>query len=269
MRWPLSWPSWPEFLVGNPWIVDVIEWLRVGKSLWDQYNSIIILVGLWVVARKLRDERERIEERVDTLSQHVKAAAEASDAAIAAAREAADAIMAAISESRSGRATANGALVAPSAMPQLQPSDYANWDQVNKIWSEIKERIELKVQDIPQQKVRTKYSRMPRRTYHNIINALRNDGLLKPVHVVLKLLELDHEYQVLRFKPKDVATKDVAKFVEALQIVNGTRALPPLPSGPADEPDPESSAAAIQTGSNATPNGEVSALEPIAVRTAS
>jgi hypothetical protein len=222
----------PEFLVDNPWAVDAIEWLRVLKSFWDQYNSLLILLGLWLVARKLSGERERLEERVDTLGQHVKAAVEASDAAIVAAREASAAakeasteIVGAIAASAGNRRPVNGA----HAAPQPLESDDNHWKRVSEIWSELKDRIELKIQNIPQKRVRAKYSQMHRRTYEDVITALRRDEVLK-AGVALKLLQLDHDYKVLRFKPRDVTAAQAAKFVDVLRIVNATRALPPLPN---------------------------------------
>ena len=95
----LRWPYWQNLFVDYPWLTDAAEWLHYAKGVWDQYQSIAIVIALWLVARKLGRERELIEERVDTLSQHVKAAIEASDAAIAAAKEASDGIVAAFASS--------------------------------------------------------------------------------------------------------------------------------------------------------------------------
>ncbi len=272
MRWSLPWRSWPEFLADNPWAVDAIEWLRVAKNLWEQYNSILILVGLWLVARKLTRERGRLEERVATLGQHVKAAIEASDTAIAAAQEASatakdasDRIVAAITAAQPGRAQVNGAQVAPNAMPQPQLSEHANWERISDIWSELKDRIDLRIEDIPQKRVRSKYSHMGRRTYREIINALQKDGVLKP-GIAVRLLQLDHEYQVLRFKPKDVSPAQVATFEEVLQIVNGSRALPPLPNEAIEDSAQATSVAVADPQSDTT---QQSTTAPAAVRAAS
>jgi hypothetical protein len=126
----------------------------------------------------------------------------------------------------------NGAY-APSP---TQPSelDRANWNRVNSIWSELKDRIDLLISDIPQKRVRAKYSHMHRRTYQGIVAALLKDRVLEGV-IGPKLSELDRKYSALRFKPKEVTPKDVALFEEVLRIVNGTRALPPIPTEPAGE----------------------------------
>ena len=69
---------------------------------------------------------------------------------------------------------------------------------------------------------------MRRRTYEDILNALRKDRVLKP-GIVVQLLTLDHLYQVFRFRPKSVTPEQAKMFEEALQTVNGVSALPPLP----------------------------------------
>jgi hypothetical protein len=45
-----AWRFLPEFFISHPWVVEAVEWLRVAKDLWEQYNSLVILVGLWLVA---------------------------------------------------------------------------------------------------------------------------------------------------------------------------------------------------------------------------
>jgi len=265
MRWLLPWRSWPEFLADNPWATHIAEWLHVAKSLWDQYHSILILVGLWLVARKLTRERGRLEERVATLGQHVKAAIEASDTAIAAAKEASDGIVAAIITAQPSRVQANGAHVAPNAMPLPQPTDYTNWERISAIWSEIKDRIDLRIEDIPQKRVRSKYSHMGRRTYREIINALLKDEVLKP-GIAVRLLQLDHAYQVLRFKPREVSAAQAATFEEVLQMVNGSRALPALPNEAIGEPVQATIVAVAEPESGAR---QQDTTAPAAVRAAS
>ena len=236
MRFP--WRFLPEFFISHPWVVEAVEWLRVAKDLWEQYNSLVILIGLWLAARKLSRERERLEERVDTLSQHVKVAKEASETAIVAAKEASDAIIAAVAASTPGSSRGgqvNGSRDPSGVVPQLLEPDHTNWDRVNEIWGEIKDRIELKIQSISHKSVRNKYSHMPRRTYLKIITALQEDGVLRP-GIANRLRDLDHQYQVLRFKARHVTPEQVATFVEVQQIVDGQRALPPLPDEPLQEP---------------------------------
>lgn len=230
--WFLPWQSWLDFIAENPWATDAFEWLRYAKGLWSQYESIIIVIALWLVARKLGRERGRLQERVDTLAQHVKAATDASDTAIAAAKEASDTIVAAIATSGGRAAQANGAQ-APNVVPQPEASDYANWERISDIWNDLKDRIELKIQEISHKRVRGKYSQMARRTYRDVINALQEDRLLKP-GVAIRLLEMDHQYQVLKFRPRNVTAEQVEKFVEGLQIINANRALPHLPTEPAE-----------------------------------
>jgi hypothetical protein len=235
MRFP--WRFLPDFFTSHPWVVEAIEWLRVAKDLWEQYNSLVILVGLWLVARKLSRERERLEERVDTLSQHVKVAKEASETAIVAAKEASDAIIMAVAASAPGNSRPgqmNGSRMPSGASPHFLEPDHTNWDRVNEIWGALKDRIELKIQGISHKSVRNKYSHMPRRTYRKIITALQEDGVLRS-GIANRLRDLDHQYQVLRFKARHVTTEQVAMFMEVQQMVDGQRALPALPDEPAQE----------------------------------
>jgi hypothetical protein len=222
------------------------------NSLWDQYNSLLILVGLWLVARKLSGERERLEERVDTLGQHVKVAVDAAHRAVAAAKEASEAIVTAATDSRAGQM--NGAQM-PSPIDSSEAT-YSNWERVSSIWGELKERIDLRIQEIPHKRVRAKYSRMPRRTYRNIINALLKDGVLGGVFGP-KLIDLDRKYLALRFKPKEVTPQHVALFEDVLRIVNGTRALPPSTNESAEENGSETSAAAAQPRDDTDRTGAV------------
>ena len=155
--------------------------------------------------------------------------------------------------------------MAPDAMPPPHPSNYANWERISDIWGELKDRIDLRIEAIPQKRVRSKYSHMGRRTYREIINALQKDGVLKP-GIAVRLLQLDHEYQVLKFKPKDVSPAQVATFQEALQIINGSRALPPLPNEGIDEPVPATDVAVTEPQSGVT---QQDTTTPAAVRAAS
>ncbi len=50
-----------------PLAPDFWEWVRFIKDLWGQYQGLVILAGLWLVARKLTRERERLGERVEPL----------------------------------------------------------------------------------------------------------------------------------------------------------------------------------------------------------
>lgn len=249
----LPWRTWPDFFADNPWALDVYEGLRFAKGLWDQYESIIIVVALWLVARKIRRESGRLKERVDTLGQHVKAAGEAADTAVASANEAARSITTAIAAGLQGfRKQANS-----SALDQPEPADgETNWEKISDIWRDLKDRLELQIQEIGHKRVRAKYSQMPRRTYRDVINSLRDDGEI-PSGVATKLLTLDHEYQVLRFRPKSATAAQLALFQEGEQLAD--RVLPDLPeSAPAAEQT--AGVAQTQTEERLEPTGPLPAV---------
>jgi hypothetical protein len=161
---------------------------------------------------------------------------EAADGAIAAAREATDKLVTAMANARAGRT--NGAQ-APTPLQPAEPEN-TNWNRLSGIWGELKDRIDLLITEIPQKRVRAKYSRMHRRTYKHIIETLQKDGFLRGV-LVDDLINLDRKYSALRFKPKEVTKADVELFEEVLRKANGTGALPPSsdePESSDERPDP-------------------------------
>jgi hypothetical protein len=105
----------------------------------------------------------------------------------------------------------------------LQPAeaDNANWNRLNSIWSELKDRIDVLISEIPRKRVRAKYSRMHRRTYKHIIEALQKDGVLEGALGPM-LIDLDRRYSALRFRPKEVTPEDVELFASVRQIINKT-----------------------------------------------
>ena len=141
--------SSPEFALVFPWAVEALEWLQIAKEWWHRYESIIIIViALWLVARKISRERQRLEERVNTLSQHVKAAIDASDTAVVKAQQASDTIVGALA-SFNRQTSAESAATNGAIRQQAAEGSYANWERISEIWSNLKERIDLKIEDIP------------------------------------------------------------------------------------------------------------------------
>ena len=222
------WRSLPGFFLDYPRAADLIEWLQIAKDWIHRYESFILIVGLWLVARKIRRERERLQERVNTLTQHVQAAGEASDAAIVKAQQVASTILDAIAMStRVGvrSPTAGDKLTSsPEASLEILEGASSNWQQISEIWNNLKQRIELRIEDIPNKRVREKYSRMDRRVYRRIITQLEHDELLRPA-VADILRDLARRYQALKFDPANITAAEVQKFVEGQQIVDGSREL--------------------------------------------
>ena len=193
------------------------EWVTLIKELWNQYNALAILVGLWLVARKLTSERERLSDQVGTLGQHISAGRETADAAIASARETAELLQRIADQNR----TTPLEPVAPAVL-----YDPANWATVSAIWREIKDRMELKIESISHRSTRRKYSRLPRVTYKDVIDALLKDGFIGR-GVANQLNQLDTAFHTLKFRPKKVTQAEAERFREGLQIVD--RELPDLP----------------------------------------
>jgi hypothetical protein len=140
-------------------------------------------MGLGVVVSRLRHERLQLSERVETLSQIVKATSDEAEEAVAI---------------RSGVQNAAG--------------DRKSWETIRSDWRNIRNRIELKIENIPQTRVRQKYS-VRRYRYANVINQLADDRLIES-HVRDALLAMDGAFQQWKFRPPDVTPQDARQLRE-------------------------------------------------------
>lgn len=150
-------PKW--IIDAYPCLSDLVSFATYLHELWNRYQNFIVLIGLFIVARRLRQERIKLSERVDTLSQIVRATRDQAEAALAQPQA---------SQPRSEPAGANAQ---DSASP-------ANWETVRAIWRNARDRMELAVEGIGSSRTRAKYSRLPRYTYRDVINALETDGVI-------------------------------------------------------------------------------------------
>jgi hypothetical protein len=90
----------------------------------------------------------------------------------------------------------------------------------------MRDRIELLIEGISSSKVRGKYSKMPRRRYRDIINALERDGELTP-KIADELLWIDGLFNRVRFRPRAVTDQEVSELKVSYQLAG--KFLPPLP----------------------------------------
>ena len=72
---------------------------------------------------------------------------------------------------------------------------------------------------------------MKRRSYQDIISALRKDRLLRPA-VANKLSDLDTKFHALKFHPTSITADEVRLFEEGEQIA--AKELPALPDDQGD-----------------------------------
>jgi hypothetical protein len=196
-----------RLLDSYPWLNDAFSVLSYLQELWHQYQSLVVLVGFYVVWRQLRQERIKLGERVDTLVQLVKAARDEAEAALAQPQS----------------------VTEPRGATPAQEDNLANWKAVQSIWRSARDRLELAIEGISRSNVRGKYGKLPRYTYRRVINALEADGVISPT-VSNKLRTMDTRFNTLKFRPKSVTNADVVEFVELFELPNAK--LPRLPEEP-------------------------------------
>ncbi len=165
--------------------------------------------------RGLRCERLKLGDKVDTLSQIVRATRDEAEEALA--RPVA----------QSAQSYANG---------RAQEGDpFANWERIRSDWRNVRERLEFMIENISRARVRGKYSKLPRYNYRRVINALQTDGEMTS-KVCNELLRMDTLFNTIRFRPKGVTNEELSKFEDAYNLVD--RFLPRLPEPPSS-PQPE------------------------------
>jgi hypothetical protein len=217
-------PKW--VIDAYPWVADAISVLTYLQEFWHQYQNLIVLIGLFVVARRLRQERIKLSERVDTLGQIVRATRDQAEAALAQPQTA---------QSRSDVA---GAPMQDAASP-------ANWETVRDIWRNARDRIELAIEGITRSRVRAKYSKLPRYTYRDVVNALETDGVIARA-VSDKLRGMDTAFNTYKFRPKSVTSAEVAAFKQLFELPDSR--LPKLPKDETPQEPPAASPEQLQMG---------------------
>jgi hypothetical protein len=200
----------PELLaeLGNrhPQFGDALSWLA---WLIDQWRALPegtgILLGFVVLWFMLRRERKRLGERIETLRQIMTAVSDQS--------EEQEAVLAQAQVQAQPDASLQTPLSGGVANTVPIRDELANWNTVRAIWRDVRDRLELLIEDISSSRVRSKYSKMPRRRYRDIINALERDRELT-AKVADTLLSMEGVFNRARFKPRGVADSDVHATVD-------------------------------------------------------
>jgi hypothetical protein len=170
----------PEWMLNDfPWLADVVDAFEVVKAIWHQWDSVVLLVGLYIVGRRLKQERISLGQGVDTLSEIVKAARDLSETALA-------------------QPSNGGASQFPAGAGSGDAIDPNGWETIRRIWRDTRDRIELAIEEVPRRS-RGKYSRIRRYNYLDVIDALRKDGVLGPA-VANKLQGMDTRFNTLKFQ---------------------------------------------------------------------
>jgi len=205
----------PAWLVDRPWPTDLGSWVNLLFDFWHAApQGTVLFFGFVVLWIALRRERKRLSERIETLRQIVTASSDQSEEEVALAQAQA---------APPASPPANGGTI-----PTFPAHALDNWQAVRAAWRDIRDRLELLIEAIPSGRVRGKYSKMPRRRYRDIVNALEKDGELR-AKIANTLLGMETTFNRARTRPKSVTDADAADFVVAYQLVR--EFLPESPDG--------------------------------------
>jgi hypothetical protein len=191
-----------------PLINSYWPWIEILKSWWHAIESGLLLVGLYWISRRLKSERIKINEVVSTLSERVETFGQFAKAA----RDAAE--------------TASVSAAMPS-------TGVASWEALRSEWFDIRDRIELAIERIDHKSVRSKYAKIDRRNYWDVIVTLREDGIVRAA-AAAALINMNQRYMALRGRQASATPADLHLFREWVRDVNG--ALPKLPKSRAAPP---------------------------------
>lgn len=187
-----------------PWLADLWAWSAPIRELWHSIESVALFAGMTLVVFLLRRERRKISglildlrERVDTMSQLAKAA----------------------------RADFETAMARPAG--PLSANSISNWETVQTIWRETRDRIELAIEQITDRRIKPKYGKIARYNYNDIIITMRDDGVLASPKAFTALIAMNGLFQRLKLRPNAVTPQEVEQFTQHLKDING--ALPKLP----------------------------------------
>ena len=178
-------------------------------EIWKQFGDLITLAALALIWIGIKRERKRLHvlldklpEKVDTLGQHVKAAQDA------------------IEKGSPGSTIAAG------------DANIQNWEEIRSTWRNIRERLELAIEQIRRKSTREKYGRFDRYSYSKVIKTLSDDQEITDT-IAADLLKMNAKFLSLRRRTSATSQNDLQEFKNCFARVD--RALPKLPEG--DAPD--------------------------------
>ena len=187
-----------------PLVGEMLEWVEPIIALAKQYEAVILLLGLAYIVRRLKRERVRISSLFDDLGDKVDTSTQQAKAA----RDAAESMTQSV-----------GFVPANANMP-------SNWELIRADWQNVRDRLEIAIGEIPRKTTRSKYSKIPRYSYNDVIIELRNDGRLSSDRAFHALISMNTLFLRLRARPANATKSHVAQFKTWLKDVNGS--LPKL-----------------------------------------
>jgi len=206
----------------HPWLIDAAQWLYAAKQAWHAVESFALFLGMAAVLWLLRRERVKISGLIEDLGSRVEIMSQLAKAA------------------RDEFETAAARQVGP-----VSAAGASNWETVQTIWRETRDRIELAVEQIADKRIKPKYGKIPRYNYNDVIITLREDGVIRTDKAFTALVSMNGMFQKLKLRPTGVSPSEAAQFKKLLADVNG--ALPRLPKRePEDAPPPLQPAPTLQ-----------------------
>jgi hypothetical protein len=118
------------------------------------------------------------------------------------------------------RNTAEQRPVGPSS-----PADAESWEQIRNLWSDARDRMEITIGDIADDRVRRKYSRYSRSDYADIISSLQQDGLIS-ADVATALKAMNEKFLALK-RARAARPEGAGEFQQLHSVAD--KALPKLP----------------------------------------
>lgn len=187
-----------------PSVIQIYDWLAAAAQFWHAIENTVLIVGMALVVWLLRRERRKIGglisdlgERIETMSQLAKAARDEFEAAI----------------------------VRP--VGPISANNISNWETVQAIWRETRDRMEFAIEEITDRRIKPKYGKIARYNYNDIIITLRDDGIISSDKAFAALVSMNGLFQRLKLRPAAVTAQEAEQFKSLLKEVNG--ALPKLP----------------------------------------
>lgn len=189
------WQHYFQQFAQLPWLSQAAPWIDALKAAWGALNSLLMLGGLFWISQRLKSERRKIgalvSEFAGELNDKIGMTAEIAKAA----RNSADAAAAAMH----------------AHAPPHTIAVHAPWQNLHNDWQRVRDRIDLAVMNIQHPLLRKKYAGLGRDSYHQIIQALKQDGHIAP-NTATALMGMNDRILSLRGHPAHTSPTDVADF---------------------------------------------------------
>jgi hypothetical protein len=196
-----------------PWVATILDWIAVLPDWMKDSKAIEIVLLLIIgtqlgrVVRQLRRQRAGLDDVIERLGERLSAFRKMLQAV------------------RDETETAN-----EPETPSPADAGPEYWEKVRSLWAITRNRIESRIDQISDGRVRRKYANMDRYVYRDIIFALNADNALTNT-VAANLFHMSGIFMKLRRNPKSATKQDAERFEALYKAVSSS-----LPEEGAQEP---------------------------------